>query len=604
MQRKIIALLGVVFISISVLSVEALAQAKTFPAAGQVFLDADGDGKLSEGEKGIADVVISDGLSVLKTDAEGKFAFDAAIDAEYKEAKTPIITVSTPDGHTNSTPWFLRLSGDKAADGSLLFAMKKQEQKKPFEFVHVTDMHWPRGGELPYASFAKEMKAAGQRFAFTIATGDMGDWPDMATPQAAREQQAGAKALLDALPQPWRMTIGNHEVIYAHSLRKGWTKDHPDYGIGLQWSIYGPTRWSFNYAGVHFVGIDVMERPADDEWNVGAPEAALAWLAKDLAMIPKDMPVYMFGHCFNGNQWDKAMDMARFVGVFYGHHHTDKLTVRNKVPFIESASLGAAFKRGYRIIRVDEKGSFNDTYFATGEEQSMIITKFEVDKESSEFVLDGYVYGMKIDQANVSVKVGDVPATVNVKPPLPLNTHFVASAKLNTLPAGYHKVVAEAVEGDKKVTHEQLLLNMQGLNPPAKDINDMIVGVGIGGVDVPAHVLVNGQVVATIPPTTLRGDTYSVIDVKQTNRFSFKVPADVLKRLNTVEIKGGDNGGKPDNIFPTYLWLERDGTIYRDFRKSGMGRFFVRQGPQYIDIQTPLENAKQFRENLAKETHE
>ena len=43
------------------------------PARGVVFHDANGNGQRDAGEKGLADVRVSNGVNIVKTDAEGKY---------------------------------------------------------------------------------------------------------------------------------------------------------------------------------------------------------------------------------------------------------------------------------------------------------------------------------------------------------------------------------------------------------------------------------------------------------------------------------------------------------------------------------------------------
>src|SRR5687768_3297881 len=57
----------------------------------------------------------------------------------------------------------------------------------------------------------------------------------------------------------------------------------------------GPDYYSFTYGGVHFVGLNTVD--LDDQWYYGHVDSVqLAWLKRDLAMIPSSMPVVTFNH--------------------------------------------------------------------------------------------------------------------------------------------------------------------------------------------------------------------------------------------------------------------------------------------------------------------
>ena len=50
---------------------------------GQVFFDADGNGRRDHGEPGLAGVVVTDGIHLTKTDADGTFALAQAAKTCY-----------------------------------------------------------------------------------------------------------------------------------------------------------------------------------------------------------------------------------------------------------------------------------------------------------------------------------------------------------------------------------------------------------------------------------------------------------------------------------------------------------------------------------------
>jgi 3',5'-cyclic AMP phosphodiesterase CpdA len=58
---------------------------------------------------------------------------------------------------------------------------------------------------------------------------------------------------------------------------------------------HGPDYYSFNFGGVHFVGLNTVD--IDDQSYYGHVDSLqLAWLERDLAMVPPAMPVVTFNH--------------------------------------------------------------------------------------------------------------------------------------------------------------------------------------------------------------------------------------------------------------------------------------------------------------------
>jgi predicted phosphodiesterase len=95
--------------------------------------------------------------------------------------------------------------------------------------------------------------------------------------------------------------------------------------------FFGPTHYSFEHKGVHFVAVDNV---SDPKAAVGA--AQLEWLAADLAKVDKDAPVVVLTHrpLFDlYAQWDwttadgekviALLQQHRHVTVFYGHIHQE-----------------------------------------------------------------------------------------------------------------------------------------------------------------------------------------------------------------------------------------------------------------------------------------
>jgi hypothetical protein len=116
-------------------------------------------------------------------------------------------------------------------------------------------------------------------------------------------------------------------------------------------SFFGPTSYSFDHKGVHFVALDNVSRAKPE---VGAEQRA--WLAKDLSRFPASAPIVVFTHrpLFDLRpdwEWftsdgDEVMGLlAPFenVTVLYGHIHREHEHAIGRAKLYAARSLAFAF---------------------------------------------------------------------------------------------------------------------------------------------------------------------------------------------------------------------------------------------------------------------
>ena len=192
-----------------------------------------------------------------------------------------------------------------------------------FYFVQLSDTHWgfngpavnpDARGTLPKAVAA--VNALEVQPDFIVFTGDLTHTTDDAAERRKRLREF--REVVGALKNPnVRFMPGEHDA----SL---------DNGAAFR-ELFGETHYSFDHKGVHFVAIDNVSDPAA---RIG--EAQLAWLAADLAKLPKEAPVVVLTHrpLFDlAPTWDwatrdgaQAMELLmphKNVVVFYGHIHQE-----------------------------------------------------------------------------------------------------------------------------------------------------------------------------------------------------------------------------------------------------------------------------------------
>ena len=191
-----------------------------------------------------------------------------------------------------------------------------------FFFVQLSDSHWgfegppnpDAHGTLPKAVAA--VNALAQAPDFVIFTGDLTHTTD--DPKERRKRMSEVRDIVSGLKVPTVHFIpGEHDA----SL---------DNGKAFK-EFFGPTNYTFDHKGVHFIVLDNVSDPAA---QLG--DAQLAWLADDLKKQATDARIVVFAHrpLFDlYPQWDwatrdgaKAVDLLMpyaNVTVFYGHIHQE-----------------------------------------------------------------------------------------------------------------------------------------------------------------------------------------------------------------------------------------------------------------------------------------
>lgn len=293
-----------------------LRAAEQAPAAvetvtGRVFLDANANGRLDEGEKGLAGVAVTDSVNFVTTGDDGSYTIKVADDPviPYKPAR--VVSISWPSGKWPTGAWWKRLSDIKPGR-SVDFGLRDDEQKLPFIFVHITDDHgW--GNLLP--AFGKEIGKLGERVKLCFHTGDMG----YADVKNADELFSSVAKNAKAFPLPMFFTPGNRDIVQPPDGDYG--AQRPLIGNGAFTKHLGPVRWSFDYAGRHFVGVDWMRWP-DGKLEEGTPRIALEWLEKDLSRPAPGTRIFAFIHFFAADSSFLAVIRKHKVThVLGGHNH-------------------------------------------------------------------------------------------------------------------------------------------------------------------------------------------------------------------------------------------------------------------------------------------
>jgi len=189
--------------------------------------------------------------------------------------------------------------------------------------VQLSDAHWgfngpavnpDAQGTLPKAIDA--VNALAEQPDFVVFTGDLTHTTD--NPIERRKRLGEFRDIVSGLKaRTVHFMPGEHDASLDHG--KAWME------------FFGPTHYTFDHRGVHFVTLDNVSDPAA---RIG--DEQLEWLAADLAKQPKDARIVVFTHrpLFDlAPQWDwatrdgaKAVEILMpypNVTVFYGHIHQE-----------------------------------------------------------------------------------------------------------------------------------------------------------------------------------------------------------------------------------------------------------------------------------------
>jgi len=207
-----------------------------------------------------------------------------------------------------------------------------------FYFVQMSDVHWgfegppnpDAKGTLPKAVAA--VNSLERQPDFIVFTGDLTHTTD--DPRERRKRMAEFRDMVSELRvQSVHFMPGEHDA----SL---------DRGKAFQ-EFFGPTHYTFDHKGVHFIVLDNVSDPAA---LIG--DAQLDWLAADLRQLPRDAKIVVLTHrpLFDlYPQWDwatrdgaKAVDLLLphpNVTVFYGHIHQEHHHMTGRIAHHAAKSL-------------------------------------------------------------------------------------------------------------------------------------------------------------------------------------------------------------------------------------------------------------------------
>jgi hypothetical protein len=262
-------------------------------------------GKITTGKKGVAGVVVSDGYSVVKTDAKGRYSM-----LTHQDATT--VWLSTPAGFEFLTADHIarhyHTLGSRTEYDFELKRLSKEDKEHKFiiwadpQVKNKKDVQQMMQTSVPDTiAVIKGMGA--DTLVHAICVGDI-VWDNHAL-------FPDYNMAVSQMGIPFFQTIGNHDMDYRQGGDETSDRTFKE--------VYGPTYYSFNRGKAHYVVLDnVRYLGTEREYDGYITEAQLEWLKKDLEHVAKDQLLIINLHMPVYSQVKNNKD---FYAIFAGYEH-------------------------------------------------------------------------------------------------------------------------------------------------------------------------------------------------------------------------------------------------------------------------------------------
>ena len=233
----------------------------------------------------MAGIVVCSRSDCASTDDDG--TYEVQVEPGYR-----VVWARQPDGYRAARGFWRRVPADPF-EWLVNIPLEASPPVSAFSFIHASDTHLD---EESLPRFRRLRALTEERGVdFVLITGDL-IRDALRVPEAtARERYELFRKERDAFPVPLWVVPGNHENFGIERDQSGVSEDNPLYGKAMYRRILGPTYYSFDYGGVHFIALDTVD--IEDQWYYAHVDATqLSWLEEDLSTVPDDTPIVTFNH--------------------------------------------------------------------------------------------------------------------------------------------------------------------------------------------------------------------------------------------------------------------------------------------------------------------
>lgn len=295
-------------------------------------------GRVTDGTGPIEGVVVSDGVTVTTTDAQGIYQMRVKRNA-------PFVFVSVPAEYEipveNGMPKIYKkiaMGDNDVVQRS--FKLERTGKKERFTLLALADVQIGRDDEvtmldeevlpllIPYVQ--QELEAP----VYGISLGDL-VWDNMPFHEVYKQR-------IRKIGVPVFQVIGNHD----HN--KAITVD-ADADASFE-AAFGPTYYSYNIGDCHFIVLDDVLYTGSSSYTADITDEQMAWLEQDLKYVPKDKLIIIGLHIATSRRNRPTSHVADYkelyalldgynVRILSGHSHNNYTTTISET--IEENTLGA-----------------------------------------------------------------------------------------------------------------------------------------------------------------------------------------------------------------------------------------------------------------------
>ncbi|TCC95500.1 calcineurin-like phosphoesterase C-terminal domain-containing protein [Pedobacter hiemivivus] len=281
-------------------------------------------GTVSDGKRGIANVVISDGYSVVVTDSKGKYTITT-------DDRATNIFMSTPAGYEFKTDYSVARQyetlGSRNSYDFKLKALKRNDSKHSFiiwadpQVKSKKDVREMMDTAVP--DVQQLVKSMGpDALIHGICVGDI-VWDNHALFPDYNQAVAD-------MGIPFFQALGNHDMDYRMGGDETSDKTFKE--------VFGPTYYSFNRGKAHYVVLDDVRYLGSERLYDGyISENQLSWLAKDLQYVAKDQLLVINLHIpvhnsvKNNAELYALLEGYKNVHIMSGHTHYNLNKITNGI---------------------------------------------------------------------------------------------------------------------------------------------------------------------------------------------------------------------------------------------------------------------------------
>lgn len=291
-------------------------------ATGTVYHDLNKNSRKETGEPGIANVCVSNGKEVVKTDKNGKWALPVGDDTGFfviKPAEYAIPLTSDnlpkhyylhkPNGSPSTKSEGVAPTG--ALPVSIDFPFWKQKLETQFSVLLFSDTQTRGLTEVNYVTRDVVEECIGTKARFGISLGDIvADDPNLFAEINGSIGQIGV---------PWYNIFGNHDF------NRGASDDQ--FSDETFERYYGPSTYAFEEGQVALIGLKNVYFGPDGKYKGHFTEAQIAFVKNYLAHVPDDKLVVLLMHipiviCDNRKEIFQLIEKRPHTFSTSGHTHT------------------------------------------------------------------------------------------------------------------------------------------------------------------------------------------------------------------------------------------------------------------------------------------